>query len=363
MAHRHKFLNSMTGLPPSSPLTKHRSALHAAGACAIGFAPIGEMPDEEMERYRRWLADGHQAGMEYMANHEAIRRNPRLLLEGAQTIISLAFPYPDGSERPKSLPAIASYAQGSDYHDVLRTRLKGLTERLKADLGGEYRICIDSAPIFERFWAEKCGIGQRADNGLIAVPGYGTRVFLAEIITTLNISEITEISTLPIPSRDSGDSCKEDSTMDCIHCGACRRACPAGALQPDSTVDAGRCLSYLTIEHRGEWDAIGEKAMSTPAGRHTLFGCDLCQRVCPINRMLKRGTGKHTEGATEPLPELLPRPEIVALTSEEIIRMNQTEFSSLFKGSPIKRAKLAGLRRNALNTQGPDEKESQSFPI
>ena len=184
----------------------------------------------------------------------------------------------------------------------------------------------------------------RADNGVIAVAGFGTRVFLAEILCTLPAADI-----LPLlqPAEDSegseGDEIREDRpSAYCSHCGACRRVCPAGALLPDSTVDARRCLSYLTIEHRGDWDAEGRKAMSTPAGRHTLYGCDLCQRVCPMNQ---------GQGAASPLPEFMPRPELLTLDAEDVIGMSQADFSRIFKGSPIKRAKLAGLQRNALNCE------------
>ena len=329
-----------------------------SGACAAGVAPIGETPAFVMEAYGNWLSAGRGARMDYLANHLPIRRNPALLLEGAKTVISLAFPYPDGRERAKSLPAIASYAQGMDYHDVLRSRLTGVTERLKAIYGGNYRICIDSAPIFERYWAEKCRIGKRCDNGLIVVNGYGTRVFLAEILTTLP----PDTFPFPLPcSHIAGESTVMNSAQECTHCGACRRICPAGALQEDSTVDARRCLSYLTIEHRGEWDREGNSAMSTPAGRHTLFGCDLCQKVCPLNSRdaLRFGSLRDSEYSepvpadsdkVAPLPEFLPRPEILTLTSEDITMMTPADFSRGFKGSPLKRSKLAGLLRNALNT-------------
>lgn len=323
--------------------------LRAAGAIAVGICEIGNVPEEHMESLRTWLSTGMNAGMGYMGNHEELRRDPRGLLEGARSIVSMAYPYAE-SKRPASLPQIASYAFGEDYHDLLRRRLTKAAEELESLYGGEYRICIDSAPVFERYWAERSGVGRRCDNGLIAVKGYGTRVLLAEIITTLEIEKAAFTQ-----GEDSG--IQNDNIMDiCLHCGACRRACPAGALQMDSRVDARRCLSYLTIEHRGDWDAEGVEAMKTPAGRNTLFGCDICQNVCPLNRaplkwiesegVLAQGYNSEDSKIS---PELLSRLETI--TAAEVEAMTQADFSRLFKGSAIKRTKLTGLKRNAGNRE------------
>ncbi|MDE5843176.1 MAG: DUF1730 domain-containing protein [Muribaculaceae bacterium] len=356
-----------------------------SGACAAGIAPLTPVAADIMEAYTNWLGAGNQAEMHYLENHLPIREDPVLLLDGAKSIISLAFPYPAASQRLRTLPAIATYAQGDDYHDVLRTRLSGVTERLKALFGGDYRICIDSAPIFERYWAEICRIGTRADNGLITIPGYGTRIFLAEILTTLPISTFIPDPPSPVARHIPNLTLKKEKEgsgipCECTHCGACRRVCPAGALRADSTVNARRCLSYLTIEHKGEWTSEGLEAMSTPAGKRTLFGCDLCQSCCPLNsHAQKENPAATTQSATlplyhsapakageiygitpagageiserrHPLPEFSPRPRILTLTAEDILALTQPEFSLIFKGSPIKRAKLAGLQRNALNT-------------
>lgn len=336
------------------------SIMNCSGARAVGFASVGETPPEVMAAYARWLSEGNAAGMGYLHNHIPIRRDPRLLLEDTRTVISLAFPYYSSQKRENSLPQLASYALGADYHDALRSRLQSVVEALKEAYGGEYRICIDSAPIFERMWAERCGIGTRCDNGLISVPGFGTRVFLAEILSTVDFSVeggflLDGHSTSDISSDQDSDAKAEDRVehvpitremlddWSCTHCGACRRACPAGALQTDSTVDARRCLSYLTIEHRGEWDEEGRAAMSTAAGRRTLYGCDLCQNACPLNRRAE------TERPDAALPEFRPSPELLTLTAEAARALTQTDFSQLFRGSPVKRAKLAGLLRNATN--------------
>lgn len=300
--------------------------LRDCGACAVGTAVAGPVERHVAEGFDTWLASGHNAGMSYMSNWRDIRMDPRLLLEGARSVICTAFAYPSSSG------PIASYALGEDYHTVLRKVLEGAVERMRTRYGGEYRICVDSAPILERYWAEKCGIGYRGCNGLIIVPGIGSRVFLAEIVTTLPLP-----ATAPL---------EEKCDADCLRC---QRGCPAGALQGDGTVDARRCLSYLTIEHRGEWDDTGAAAMATPAGRATLYGCDICQRVCPHN--------SDTEASRRDVglrPEFSPREEIAALTKEQVTVMTQEEFSRLFRNSPIKRTKLAGLRRNALNSTHDD---------
>lgn len=335
-------------------------SISASGACAVGFASVGETPPEIMSAFGRWLSEGNAAGMGYLHNHIPIRRDPGLLLEDTRTVISLAFPYYSSRKRENSLPQLASYALGSDYHDALRSRLQRTIEALKSVFGGEYRICIDSAPIFERHWAERCGIGTRCDNGLISVPGFGTRVFLAEILSTVDFPLkggflLSGDRPAAISTDREGCAGNQDGRepapitqeilagWSCTHCGACRRACPAGALQTDSTVDARRCLSYLTIEHRGEWDEEGRAAMSTAAGRRTLYGCDLCQNACPLNRRAE------TERPDAALPEFRPRPELLTLTAEAARALTQTDFSQLFRGSPVKRAKLAGLLRNAAN--------------
>lgn len=312
------------------------------GACAFGITTISEIPQEIIDRYSEWLKTGMGAGMEYLHNHLHIRRNPELLLSGAKMVISLAFPYSPQEIRSEKLPAIASFALGSDYHEVLRKRLKKAVERLKGEFGGEYRICIDSAPIFERYFAEKCKIGRRGDNGLIYVKGYGTRIFLAEILSTEQLPEIS-MTKSPEAYKGGGVPTGVNRAEECLQCGACQLACPAGALQPDSTVDARRCLSYLTIEHKGTWTGIGETAMATAAGHHTLFGCDICQNVCPMNRPLNNAV------PSTQIQDFRPSPEIMGLTAEKAREITPEKFSRIFRNSPIKRTKFAGFHRNAQN--------------
>lgn len=317
--------------------------IFSSGAVALAAAPIHLVDSDDIEGLRRWLERGYNAGMAYMGNHIDLRSDPSGLLEGAKSIICIAFNYRQPRKRDKSLPCVAEYAYGADYHDVLRKRLEVAANGLREDFGGEYRICIDSAPLLERYWAEQTGLGKRGANGLIAVAGYGSQVFLAEILTTLELPRFKRIFG---EENGVGDYCNS--------CGKCLRGCPASALQQNGTVDARRCLSYLTIEHRGDWDAGGDdasslKAMHSPAGRHILFGCDICQRVCPLN------IGENMP--TTAIGEFLPNENMLTLDAGEVMKMTQEDFSRIFKGSAIKRAKLAGLRRNAENIVGGIEKK------
>lgn len=298
-----------------------RETLLASGAVAIGFARAEQVEADVIAGYNRWIENGHQAGMNYLERHAILKPDPSNVLENVSTVISLAFSYAPAQRRGKELPAIACYAYGEDYHDVLRKRLTPIVECLKNEQGGEWRICIDSAPLSERYWAIKCGIGKRGRNGSVIVDNFGSYIFLVEVLTTLTIAP-------------------DEPRMDmCMNCGACIKACPQGALMPDGTVDARKCINYLTIEHRGEWEGADRETMQTDAAKNALFGCDICQDVCPHNRNIPPTN----------IPEFQPKEELLSLTAEQAIKMSREEFSRLFKGSPVKRAKFEGFRRNASN--------------
>lgn len=285
-------------------------AARAAGACAVGFTNVEPLPHDEVARLDRWLALGRHASMTYMERYGDLRADPALLLDDARSMLCVAFSY----ARSARSPLFADYACGDDYHEVLRSALAPVAELMQTLVPGTHtRICIDSAPLRERYWATRAGLGFIGLNNQLIVPGIGSRVFLAEILWTAATTPDT-----PLP------------TTTCTRCGACLRACPGGALDGCGALDSRRCLSYLTIEHRGDLpDGL------TLAGR--IFGCDICQDVCPHN-------------AVEP-PALLPafatRPDLLALTRDDIIDMTPETFARLFRHSPIKRAKLPSLRRNA----------------
>lgn len=292
---------------PSPCKERVRQEVVAAGAAAVGFARAEPVSWEAASAYRRWIASRRHAGMAYMERHTRLRDDPRLLLDGAATIIVAAFNYYPSRHHP----AIADYALGRDYHDELRERLSAAAGRISTQFGGDTRVCVDSAPIRERYWAVRAGVGFIGRNSQLIIPGTGSYCFLGEILWTKPVD--------PDAPHTGG----------CDGCGKCVSSCPGRAIMPDKTIDARRCLSYLTIEHRGPLPAGTELC-----GR--LFGCDICQRVCPHNRDAR------------PSEIFGPRPGVMAVTRESVIAMTPEEFAATFKGSPVKRAKLEGLRRNAL---------------
>jgi epoxyqueuosine reductase len=316
----------------SSTMTteKLKSLIREAGACSVGIARLRPVSPEVMEAYQRWLAAGNHAGMTYLANNLEIRRNPALLLANGEdpapggSIISIAFPYFSGNPYQPGKLRFARYALGDDYHEALRTRLRPIAERITADTGCEARICVDTAPILERYWAQQAGLGFIGKNHQLIIPNIGSHIFLAEIVTRASFTP------------------NAPSSATCLNCSACLRACPnhgineslsaspAGAACSTTLFDARRCNSYLTIEHRGELPAN----LRLPAGR--LYGCDLCLEACPL-----------AQGPVAALPEFEPREALLSLSLEELLSLTPERYALLFRHSPIKRAKLAGLLRNA----------------
>lgn len=309
-----------------------RESFLAAGAAAVGFARAEEVAISAVGEYAAWIDAGHHAGMDYLVRHGLLKRHPSNVLDNASTVISMAFSYAPAQWRDGALPVISCYAYGEDYHEVIRRRLTPVVESLRLRYGGEWRICVDTAPLAERYWAVMSGIGKRGRNGSVIVENCGSYNFLAEVLTTLCVAP-------DAPSRAF-----------CADCGECMRACPQKAISGDGTVDARRCINYLTIESRGDWGREEMSAMHTASARECLYGCDICQRVCPHNRDV-------TPTAIE---EFKPRKGIMELTAADVLEMTQNEFSSFFKGSAMKRAKLAGLRRNARNIlEGGDEDQAE----
>ncbi len=284
-------------------------ALHDAGACRVGFASASAVDPSTVKRYAGWIAAGNHADMSYLDRYGDVRSDPRLLLEGATTVICCAFDY----RQPQRHSLFADYALGEDYHDVIRRRLTAAADKLCSRFGGSMRVCVDTAPILERYWASRAGLGVIGLNGLLIVDGIGSKVFLAEIIWTGYVE----------PDRSRlGEAC--------MRCGACLKACPGHALLGDSTLDARRCHSYLTIEHRGE----------LPPYMHfgnRIYGCDICQDACPHNR---------TEGHTS-IAEFTPSAELMHLTLDSATELTQDSFRHIFRHSAVRRAKLTGFVRNA----------------
>lgn len=285
---------------------------HAAGIDRIGIAATHPVPDSVTDSYARWLADGNNAGMDYLDRYPDIRRDPELLLPGARSVVTCAVSYYHTAAQPAGTPLIAMYAHGDDYHDVMRDMMRPVADYIAETYSAETRICVDTAPVHERYWAVASGLGFRGLNGLVIVPQLGSYCFLGEIFTTA-VLEPTE----PLP---------QDT---CTKCMRCVRACPGHALNGRSTLDARRCISYLTIEHRGD----------LPDDLHTggrMYGCDTCQRVCPHNADVPEMGHSRFD----------LRPEYAALTVESINSMTPETYAATFRRSAIKRARLDGLKRN-----------------
>lgn len=274
-----------------------------AGACACGIASVSPVSPDEEKLCTGWIASGKHGAMEYLARYQDVRRDPALLLPGARSIIVAAFNY---YHRDNGSLHWARYALGRDYHEEVRERLS----EVAAMLPGEHRVTVDTAPLRERYWAVRAGVGFTGLNGLLIVPGTGSWVVLGEILTTLELEPDS-------PLAVSG----------CGNCGRCLSACPGKALDGRGGMDARKCRSYLSIEYRGE---------DIPHLGGRVYGCDICQEVCPHNR-----------GARES-DIFTPRGEVISLSLEDVRGMRQEEFSRLFSHSAIKRTKLSGLLRNAL---------------
>ncbi|MCB0634108.1 MAG: tRNA epoxyqueuosine(34) reductase QueG [Lewinella sp.] len=299
--------------------TRH-SHLIRQEAARLGFSFVGmarvEYMDEEARHLEEWLHRGLHGEMHYMANHFEKRVNPRKLMEGARSVVSLMYNYyTDQEQQDPEAPKLAKYAYGKDYHFVIKHKLKDLLRFISEQIGEVNGRCfVDSAPVLERDWARRAGIGWVGKNTLLIHPKAGSYFFLAELILDLEL-------VYDDPIKD--------------YCGTCRRcidACPTEAISPDGYwMNGSKCISYLTIELR---EAIPEEFRGKM--ENWMFGCDICQEVCPWNRFAEQ----HEETAFEPHPGLL---EMSRRDWEEI---TEETFRELFRKSAVKRTKYEGLKRN-----------------
>ena len=284
------------------------------GFDACGIAAAGPVDAEAAARYDRWIAQGHHDTMEWAARWRDVRDDPRLLLDGARSLIVVALNYRPQRFQPPQAAQVAAYAYGRDYHKVVKQMLRPLARHLEA-AGHRTRMCVDSAPLRERYWAVQAGVGFVGINNQLIIPGRGSYFFLGTLLTTL-----------PLPPD-------EPCTLTCRGCRACVEACPGHALSDDgSAVDARRCLSCLTIEHEGPLPTWAGKVM----GNH-LMGCDECLKCCP-----------HNARAVPTAVERFAPPEaLFTLTGKQLEEMTEDEFLALFGHTPMRRAGLARLRHTA----------------
>ncbi len=288
-------------------------------ATALGFAFCGvaraEFLEEEAPRLEAWLRQGMHGAMGYMENHFDKRLDPTKLVEGAKSIITLGYNYfPEEDLAKEDNYKIAKYAYGEDYHFVVKRKLRALLEHMQATIGEVHgRAFVDSAPVMERAWAQRSGTGWIGKNSLLLNKQQGSFFFLAELVVDLRLDYDG-----PVPD----------------YCGTCTRcldACPTDAITEPYVVDSNRCISYLTIELR---EAIPDSMQGTWAD--WIFGCDICQDVCPWNR--------HAQPHQE--PAFAPHPELKGMSKGDWQEITEETFRKVFKKSAVKRAKLAGLRRN-----------------
>ena len=271
------------------------------GFANCGFAKAEPVEEKFAKRFLHWLEMGLCGEMDYMKRNVEMRLKPDLLMPGVRSIVSLAMNFmPE-----KRQPGISLYAQGLDYHDVMRKRMNQLMQ----DCGLEGRAFVDTAPVLERYWAWRCGIGVLTQSGLVSVPGYGPTVFLGELFLTKEADHYDA----PLP-----DSMPEEIGWTSL--------CPA--LTPDG-LDAEKCISYQTIEHRGPLPKELEL-------KRTFYGCDRCIRATP----------QFTEAQPTTEQAFLPSDELLQMTPNDWEELTEEQYRSLFKGSAVKRAKFEGLKRN-----------------
>jgi epoxyqueuosine reductase len=297
----------------------------------LGFALAGvaaAAPTQYERELLRWLEQARHGQMHYLAKHVVQRLDPRRVLPGAKSIICVADRYHDagpdrsGSASPGPRGRIARYARGDDYHRVMRKRLQRLRDELAEESRDEvFRVCVDTAPVLERELAQRAGLGAVGKHTLMIEPGVGSYLLLAEIITTLE---------LPPSTPSDPDPCGT--------CTRCIEACPTDAITPWS-VDATRCISYLTIEHRGDVDETYHKPMGD-----WIFGCDICQEVCPHNQPTARSGDAAVHEAYAARRE--------GFDLLEVLNWDEAARRALFVRSAMKRAKLAMMKRNALIAAG-----------
>lgn len=287
-----------------------------AKASTLGFDACGivkaDFLHDESTHLEKWIEAGYNADLAYMERNKDLRLDPRILVEGTISIVVVLMNYYTKQQQPLNAPIVSRYAYGADYHIIIKEKLSKLMQYIEVlipDATG--RFFTDSAPILEHTWAKRAGLGQIGKNSLLLTPK-GSFFFIGEILINKELAYDTYKYFDP-----------------CGKCTRCIDACPTQAIVDDRIIDARRCLSYLTIEKKGDFNEETDL-------HNRLFGCDICQEVCPWNRRAK----EHNEEAFRPSEKLLN------MTLKDWKDMGADEFGQLFRGSPMKRAKHKGIQRN-----------------
>jgi epoxyqueuosine reductase len=302
----------MKNLQTNATLIKQEAKRLGFESCGIAKADFLE---EEASNLENWLKNGFHGKMKYMENYFDKRLDPRLLVDDAKSVISLSYNYFPKELQNNDTYKIAKYAFGEDYHHIIKAKLKELTffiENLMGQVNG--RAFVDSAPVLERAWAEKGGLGWRGKNSLLLQKNKGSFFFLAELIIDAELAY--------------------DNPFITNHCGTCTKcidACPTNAILPNNTIDGSKCISYFTIE-------LKDEIPTSMKGKFEdwMFGCDICQDVCPWNRFSK----PHSEEKFNPHPDLLH------MTKKDWQEITEEVFLKIFKKSAVKRTNYAGLVKN-----------------
>ncbi|MEO0589278.1 MAG: tRNA epoxyqueuosine(34) reductase QueG [Pseudomonadota bacterium] len=308
----------------------------ALGFAACGITGAGEDPVRS-QRLEEWLGEGHHGSMEWMEKRLHHRRSPQGLWPEARSVIALGMSYAPGSD-PMALDAVGDrarisvYAQGRDYHDVIKKRLKALARWLVDEApGAKVKVFVDTAPVMEKPLGEAAGIGWQGKHTNLVSPLHGSWLFLGAIYTTLELAPST-------PQRDQCGSCR-----------ACLDACPTDAFPSPYVIDARRCISYLTIEHKGPVPREFREALG-----NRIYGCDDCLAVCPWNKFAQTAHAAR---------EFLPRAELVAPRLAELLALDDAGFRRVFSGSPIKRIGRDRFLRNCLYAAGNSADEDLIAPV
>lgn len=300
--------------------TEKHSRLIKAASARLGFDYCGiaraVQLDDDARRLEQWLMNGYQGNMSYMERHFDLRIDPGKLVPGAQSVITLLMNYFPKAQQDDAAPKISKYAYSIDYHEYIRSKLNLFLEELRTEIGEvNGRGFVDSAPVLERAWAERSGLGWIGKNGNLITKKAGSYFFIASLIVDLPLEYDPQFA------KDF-----------CGSCTRCLEACPTGAIPEPGLIDGSKCISYLTIELKD--DIIPKEFKGKMEG--WAFGCDICQEVCPWNRFAQ----PHQQDALQPIPEILN------LSTAEWEEMSEDVFRKLLKHSPIKRSKWKGMQRN-----------------
>ncbi len=303
----------MTTLQLSSQFIKSTAIDLGFDFCGIAKSTF---LNEDAKRLETWLNKGMQGKMHYMENHFDLRTDPSKLVPGAKSIITLLFNYFPEEKQNIDSPKISKYAYGEDYHLVIKDKLYNFFHRIKEKLGDiNGRGFVDSAPVLERAWAQKSGLGWIGKNGNLINKNKGSFFFIASLIIDIEL--------------------EYDEPLAKDYCGTCTSCidnCPTEAILPNKVVDGSKCISYFTIELK---DALIPDQMKNKFD-NWFFGCDVCQDVCPWNRFAEANTEKRFE----------PISEILHFTSKDWEELSEEKFKIIFKDSPVKRTKFDGIKRN-----------------